>query len=302
MWDTSVLAISNSGWGVSIYITTWSTSVALPFAKLTFFIFYIQLFKPFRWLLISCYIGIAFTICAYLSFFIAQVALCTPHPGESWLQMYADPREFANLDYLAIPVAATSFAIDIYVLVLPIVGVSKLKMSRRRRVGVLLIFMTGFVACVFSFLTMYFKITVNENKSDVTWNDVSVVLFSLVELCVGISCSCMPSLAKFTGHHFPEFSLVDSLMSLKIFSFATRYATTSSNTGVSSAARKRPFNKVSTGESDENLRTNEHALETWKTNIGNVNPTETIIENGSIVELEAAHAIHIQQAWNSTSQ
>ena len=122
----------------------WLATVILPFVKVTFLIFYIQIFRPFRWLRILCYLGMIFTIVMYLAFFIAQMALETPHPGESWLQMNEDPRELKSLRYLSIPITATSFAIDVYIFVLPMVGVAKLKLSRRRRLEVVPVFLTGF--------------------------------------------------------------------------------------------------------------------------------------------------------------
>ena len=80
----------------------------------------------------------------YLAFLIAQMALETPHPGESWLQMDEDPRELKSLKTLSIPITAISFAIDVYIFVLPMVGVAKLKLSRRRRLEVVPVFLTGF--------------------------------------------------------------------------------------------------------------------------------------------------------------
>ncbi len=84
-----------------------------------------------------------FTITSFLSFLIAQMALGTPHPGESWARLIADPRSTEDLRYLSIPITATSFAIDIYIFVLPIMGVAKLQLSARRRFGVVMVFLTG---------------------------------------------------------------------------------------------------------------------------------------------------------------
>ena len=127
-----------------VYIITWLASIVLPFTKLTFLIFYTQLFRPFKWLRVLCYIGIVFTSLAFLGFFIAQMALLTPHPGEQWLEMDMDPREQACLKYLSLPITSTSLGIDLYIFVLPMLGVSKLQMSRRRKLGVVLMFLTGF--------------------------------------------------------------------------------------------------------------------------------------------------------------
>ena len=134
----------------------------------------------------------AFTIAAFLSFFIAQMAFQTPNPGESWLQMDEDPRELKSLYDLSIPITAISFGTDIYIFVLPMLGIAKLKLAPRQRLGVTLIFLIGLMfespippvlcillmmlnrACVASFLTLYYKIYLNNNTTDVTWASMPV--------------------------------------------------------------------------------------------------------------------------------
>jgi hypothetical protein len=111
--------------------------------KCTFFLLYFQIFRPLKWLRIGIYSGLVFTIIAYLGFMIAQLALLTPHPGENWLQQYQDPREF-RVDELSVPLSAVSLGIDIYIFVFPMVGISQLQLSNRRKLGVMAIFLTGF--------------------------------------------------------------------------------------------------------------------------------------------------------------
>ena len=126
-----------------MFILTWLATVVLPFTKLTFLIFYTQLFRPFKWLRILCYLGMGVTSICFLGFLIAQLALAIPHPGSSFLDMVTDPREKILAQYLSIPFAATSFAIDIYIVITPLLGVAKLRLSARRKLGVVLMFMTG---------------------------------------------------------------------------------------------------------------------------------------------------------------
>ena len=185
-----------------MYILNWLATLILPFAKTTFFIFYLQLFRPFRWLRILCYIGISFTTITFLSFLVAQLALVTPHPGETWLQVDEDPRELKSLKYLSIPITATSFGIDIYIFIIPMLGIAKLKLSPRRKLGVVLVFLTGSTfdplddpvlspsklmffdrACIASLLTLIYKIQLNGDSRDVTWNSMPVNITMLVQSC-----------------------------------------------------------------------------------------------------------------------
>jgi hypothetical protein len=144
-WDTSVLISIQPSFAVPVYILNWLATVILPFAKITFFIFYLQLFRPFKWLRYCCYAGIVVTVACFISLLVAQMALATPHPGESWLEMDLDPRELESLHYLSIPITAISFGLDVYTFVLPIAGVSRLNLTPRRKFGVIFVFLTGFM-------------------------------------------------------------------------------------------------------------------------------------------------------------
>lgn len=88
------------------------------------------------------YFGIVVTILVFLGFTLAQIILLVPHPGESWLEMYQDPREMAVLK-ISVPISVASFIVDIYTFIIPIAGVSGLKLSRKRKIGVLMVFITG---------------------------------------------------------------------------------------------------------------------------------------------------------------
>ena len=52
-------------------------------------------------------------------------------------------------------------------------------------------------ACIASSLTIYFKHKLEEHQNDYTYWVMPVLLMALVEMCVGISCACMPSAAGF---------------------------------------------------------------------------------------------------------
>jgi hypothetical protein len=81
-------------------------------------------------------------------------------------------------------------------------------------------------------------------------------------MCVGVMCACMPAIVKFTSHTFPDFSVVDSLMSLKVFSLSSsarslrsRSKNKSSDPSLKASYNgKQGFNKPTpAGESDEHL-------------------------------------------------
>ena len=73
-----------------------------------------------------------------------QAAFTIPWRGETWL----DPRHLARVEHssvLAVPVGVFGVISDIYILVLPIPTTLKLNLPLRKRLGVIAIFMIGFL-------------------------------------------------------------------------------------------------------------------------------------------------------------
>ena len=123
------------------------------FIKITFFLLYLQLFQIIRSLRIAIYIGLVFTLLAYSSFTIAWFALGTPSAHETWQQHFLGPEQNKGngLDW---PIPIIGLVGDIYIFVIPLVGVYGLQLSLRRKIGVAMVFMTGILyAAPFS----YFK-------------------------------------------------------------------------------------------------------------------------------------------------
>ena len=112
------------------------------FAKNTFFIMYLDIFGPWRWLKICAYVGAIFTTLCYGAFTLLNLICATPRHGETLLS-----HEESNIERLIIvtgvPLAVFGLLVDLYIFVLPIIAVSRLQLPTRRRVGIILVFMTG---------------------------------------------------------------------------------------------------------------------------------------------------------------
>ena len=103
---------------------------------------YPQIFGLMRWLRYGCYIGIVVMTLFYVSYWIVQVYFTTPEHGQSWLQDFESPR-YSNAMKVAIPLTSLSLVFDIYIFVLPIAGVLRLQMSRRRKLAISAMFISG---------------------------------------------------------------------------------------------------------------------------------------------------------------
>jgi len=103
---------------------------------------YLDIFGVIPWLRICTYIGGIFTLLFYTAIFICLFVFSTSALHQSWASFNMSGAELRGVN-LAIPVSAVGFFIDIYILVLPILGVAKLQMRTGRKIGIILIFMTG---------------------------------------------------------------------------------------------------------------------------------------------------------------
>ena len=170
------------------------------FTKMTFFLMYLQMFWPFKWLRVSIYLGATVTIAFYLALEVLWFYDLTPRKGKSFLSVAASSAETREL-VLSVPSAAVGLGIDVYLLILPITAVLHLQLPTRRKIGVILIFLTGIAygkttplsnvitlvtpdrACVSSALSVYYRTLLN-NNADVTWNvlSVNILKYSYIRL------------------------------------------------------------------------------------------------------------------------
>ena len=112
------------------------------FLKNTFFIMYLYIFGPLRWLRLCAYVGAAITTAFYTGMTVASFVIASPRPGETWAEHLYGKEIRKSID-LPIPTSSFGVVIDLVILVLPITAVMQLQLPTRRKIGVILVFMTG---------------------------------------------------------------------------------------------------------------------------------------------------------------
>ena len=117
-------------------------SVVYLFLKDTFFIMYLQIFGPLRWLRICAYTGAVITTAFYVSVSVASFVFVTPRRGETWYQHLVSKEETRSI-ILPVPISSFGVVIDLIILILPIIAVIQLQLSTRRKAAVIAVFMTG---------------------------------------------------------------------------------------------------------------------------------------------------------------
>lgn len=80
-----------------------------------------------------------YTVCLLI-----EVIDCTPRPGETWITAQGSKRcgKESTLGYV---MAAFNVFSDFFLLAIPVPVVWKLQLALRRKVGISLVFMTGFL-------------------------------------------------------------------------------------------------------------------------------------------------------------
>lgn len=103
---------------------------------------YIQLFRPMKWLRYSAYAGLVVNVLFYTAMLALYLALTVPSPGETLQQSVQGPRQAQELA-VALPRACINLVLDVYILILPIAGISRLQLPMRKKLGVIAVFLTG---------------------------------------------------------------------------------------------------------------------------------------------------------------
>ncbi|TGO40207.1 hypothetical protein BHYA_0040g00150 [Botrytis hyacinthi] len=177
-WDYSFLDLIRKRNLVPFYISAIVINPAFGLVKLSIFVMYLEIFAGLRWMQICVYIGATFSSAFYLAVTILHFYLMTPFGSETFASKLFTP-QYAMYVRLGIPTSAISFGIDIYLLVLPLVAVSNLRIPTKQKI----LMMVGFTVGIL-----------------------------LVELFCGVIIACYPSLLLFSRTHRKKFSGMGSMV------------------------------------------------------------------------------------------
>ncbi|KAH8591910.1 hypothetical protein B0O99DRAFT_718424 [Bisporella sp. PMI_857] len=92
---------------------------------------------------------------------------------------------------------------DIAMLILPITLVRKLKLPLKQKVALAGLFMTGTLVCIVSGIRL--KTIADLIRSpDFTWVGADNSVWTIMEMCIGVICACLPTFKPFLRRHFPK--------------------------------------------------------------------------------------------------
>ena len=126
------------------YCLTVLNAPAMLFVKVTFFIMYLSIFGQWRWMRIAATAGGAFTASFYTAVTACLFAFMTPGRHETWQEkQFSFYWGHTFSPKFRVATSSVGLAIDLLILILPLVAVSKLQMPLCRKLGLSVIFMTG---------------------------------------------------------------------------------------------------------------------------------------------------------------
>ncbi|TGO90452.1 hypothetical protein BPOR_0064g00150 [Botrytis porri] len=183
-WSDLVIPGGNIGyhqWDVSLanLITKRNLVPTLGCMKLSIFITYLEVFRGLRWMQICVYIGATFSTAFYLALTIVQFYAATPVGGGRFAKMIFMPR-FAILKRITFAVTGIALAIDIYLFILPLVAVSKLRIPTKRKIFVMIGFGIGLSACICAALSFVYRY-IDHWSIDSTWTSLPVIVLTSVQ-------------------------------------------------------------------------------------------------------------------------
>ncbi|KAI3326822.1 hypothetical protein HD806DRAFT_488300 [Xylariaceae sp. AK1471] len=168
------------------------------FVKTALLVLYLRVFSPDRSARIMIWAGITTIVVFYIVTIIINIRFCVPI---SMTTPVPDPQEWAKklkASTCSQPVYNLNAAVglfgvvsDLYVLIIPVSMVFRLRLPRNRKLGIQAIFLTGLLAVALSLTSATYRFA-QLNSFDFTWDSIPSYTLRAAELNIGLICSCLP--------------------------------------------------------------------------------------------------------------
>lgn len=140
-WDLPITAYTASYFKI-IFVETIIATIGFLFSKASILLLLFRLFFPTQRFRYFTYIGIIWAIIISSASLIIAGPLCAPRQGESFGSVMVAER-CTHEDIWAVVQGTLNMLLDFYIFYLPIPMVLKLQMGRKKKIGVMAVFMTG---------------------------------------------------------------------------------------------------------------------------------------------------------------
>ncbi|KAL9134550.1 MAG: hypothetical protein Q9175_004263 [Cornicularia normoerica] len=175
-----------------VYVSEIHYPINITAIKTSILLFYLRLFGARLWFRNVLYL----TEAIVLSWCMATVFPAVFHCKPIHIAWSIDPSEMMehcnNINAYLIATSVINVILDFWILALPLSIVWTLQMSRKSKASLSGIFLLGAFICGASIARAY--TVANVDTADITWSTVDPIIWSNVEISVGIICACLPIL------------------------------------------------------------------------------------------------------------
>ncbi|KAH6701291.1 hypothetical protein BKA61DRAFT_204051 [Leptodontidium sp. MPI-SDFR-AT-0119] len=199
MWDLPITTFGPAFWIITLIEGTFY-GLSFMFVKMSLLLLYLRLsqYPTFR---IMVYMVMVTTVMYSLLGSFQFLFNCRPI-AKNWdiTITYGSCIEMSKIFAVH---GGLNIATDIAMLILPVIMVRKLQLPRREKVALAGLFMTGTLVCIVSIIRLK-KVLFFISTADITWFASDVMIWTTIEVNVGIICACLPSFKPFLRRHFPR--------------------------------------------------------------------------------------------------
>ncbi|KAF2167882.1 hypothetical protein M409DRAFT_65944 [Zasmidium cellare ATCC 36951] len=178
------------------YSSLWAVKMSILFQ-------YLRILPEAGFYRRACYALMAFLTAWTAWAFFSAVFACTPI--NSFWDMSV---KGTCLDRLAVWFANAAFNIitDIGTTILPLPILNTLRIPKKQKYLLMVVFGLGGITCVISILRLQ-SLYVISKSTDVSWDNPMAAIWSSMEVNVGIICSCIPTLKGLLTRMFPSLAV-----------------------------------------------------------------------------------------------
>lgn len=182
----------------TLWICQFMYATALALVKLSIISSYLRVFptKMFRRIMYGLAVPI---VMVWICSIVVTILMCRPIRG-AW--DFTLPRKCLAIEDFYYFTTSFSIFTDFLLCTLPVPVFWRLKLPRRQKYIVSLLFMLGLFATVASALRI--SVLHDVNSLDVTAGSISTMNWSVVEVGTGVICACIPCLKPLFNNVFPD--------------------------------------------------------------------------------------------------
>ncbi|KXT12159.1 hypothetical protein AC579_2428 [Pseudocercospora musae] len=173
----------------------------LVFVKIAILLTYLRFFSDVKFRKVV-FVVIGLNIVNLIGFVFALLFQCTP-VNYAWFQWDGLHKGTCMpFDHIAWPAAAINILLDLLVIGLPFPQLMKMKMNKRKKLQVMIMFGTGLIITVLSILRLQSLVAYTDHNN-FTWVFVTTGAWSKLELNAAILCACMPAIRNYIRRFSP---------------------------------------------------------------------------------------------------